>query len=92
MILLSLDEVTSIKTGSHIPKEFNGKPLKMMKNVFHFMLKTLFVLKYLSYCADILGHVGKQLHKKAKVNFKIYDTRDWETNNYSTHIAQYLKK
>ena len=56
------------------------------------MLKTLFVLKYLSYCADILGHVGKQLHKKAKVNFKIYDTRDWEANNYSTHIAQYLKK
>ena len=29
---------------------------------------------------------------KAKVNFKIYDVTDWTTNNYNTHIAQYLKK
>ena len=26
------------------------------------------------------------------VNFKIYDTVNWITNNYNTHIAQYLKK
>ena len=26
------------------------------------------------------------------VNFKIYDVTYWETNNYNTHIAQYLKK
>ena len=25
-------------------------------------------------------------------NFKIYDATDWQTNNDSTHITQYLKK
>ena len=29
--------------------------------------------RYLSFCPDFFGHVGKQLDKKAKVNFKIYD-------------------
>ena len=24
--------------------------------------------------------------------FKIYDIINWETNNYNTHITQYLKK
>ena len=26
-----------------------------------------------------------------KVNFKIYDVADWETNNYNKYIAQYFK-
>ena len=26
------------------------------------------------------------------VNFKIFDVTDWKTNNYNTHIAQYLKE
>ena len=25
------------------------------------------------------------------VNFKIYDFKDWEANNYNTHIAQHLR-
>ena len=29
---------------------------------------------------------------KAKLNFKIYDVTDWTTNNYNTHIAQYLQR
>ena len=29
---------------------------------------------------------------KDKVNFKIYDVTTWLTNNYNTHIAQYLAK
>ena len=29
---------------------------------------------------------------KAKVSFKIYDIINWETNNYNTQIAKYLKK
>ena len=37
-------------------------------------------------------HGGKGLGKTAKVNFKTYDVIDWETNNYKTHIAKYLKK
>ena len=30
----------------------------------------------------------EQLHKKAMVNFKIYDVTDWNTSNCNTHIAQ----
>ena len=63
-----------------------------MKNAFYFILKALFTLKILNFCPDFFGHVGKQLDEKAKVNFKIYDVINCETNNYNTHIAQYLIK
>ena len=33
----------------------------------------------------------KPLDKKAMVNSKTYDITDQKTNNYSTHITQYLK-
>ena len=29
---------------------------------------------------------------KDKINFKIYDVTNWITDNYNTHIVQYLKK
>ena len=32
-----------------------------------------------------------KLDKKAKVNFKINNITDWETNNYNIHTSQYLK-
>ena len=64
-----------------------------MKNAFYFTLNTLFVLKtFRFYIPNFFNHVGKCLVKKAMVNFKIYDASDWETNNYNTHIALYLKK
>ena len=47
--------------------------------------------RYLSFCSDFSGHVGKRLDKKAKINFKIDDVANWETNYYNTHSAQYLK-
>ena len=49
------------------------------------MLQVLFVLKILKFLSRPFSNVGKRLDKKAKVNFKIYDTTDWETNN-SIHI------
>ena len=45
----------------------------MMKNAFYFRLQPLFVLEIYNFCPDFCGYVGKQLDKKAKVNFKIYD-------------------
>ena len=57
------------------------------------MSKAPFILKMFKFvCPDFFGHVGKRLDEKAKVNFKIYEATDWETNNYNTHTAQYLKK
>ena len=47
---------------------------------------------YLTFCYEIFDHIRKRLGNKGKFNFKIYDVIYWETNNYNTHIAQYLKK
>ena len=63
-----------------------------MKNAFYFTSKALFVLKIFRFLSSLLGHVPKRLDKKDKVNFKFYDVTEWLTNNYNTHIAQYLEK
>ena len=62
----------------------------MVKNTFSSQ-KLLSFLRYLSFCADILDHVGKPIHNEAKVNFKISDVIFWKTKNYNVHIDQYLK-
>ena len=64
----------------------------MMRNAY-VILKALFVLRYSNaFSPDFFCHTGKQLDKKAKINFKIYGVINKGTNNYNTHIAQYLKK
>ena len=35
--------------------------------------------------------IEKWLDKKAKVNFKIYDVTNWNTETYNKHIPKYLK-
>ena len=45
------------------------------------------VLRYLDFCPALFDHVVKQLDKNAKVNFKIYDAINWESNYYNTHIT-----
>ena len=49
------------------------------------MLNVLFVLKILRFYFDFFD-------KKDKTIFKICDVTNWTTNNYNTHIAQYLKQ
>ena len=34
-------------------------PLKMMKNIFYFILKVLFVLKIFKFLSSLFGHLGK---------------------------------
>ena len=58
----------------------------MMKNAFYFILKALFVLKIFKF--DFLFMQDKRLDQKDKINFEIYDVRDWVTKNYNTYIAQ----
>ena len=71
----------------------NKSPLKTIKNTFYLTLKALFIiLRYLKFSPDFYGHVGKQLDKKNKTTFKIYDLGNWETSNYNIHFTQYLKK
>ena len=64
----------------------------MMTNAFYLIKNDFLVSRYLNFCPDFFGYVGKRLDKKARVNFKCYDTTVWDTNNCNTHIDQYLKK
>ena len=53
-----------LKSGSHLPKKFciiflNENPLKVMKNAFYFILKSLFNLKLFKLLSRLFGHVGK---------------------------------
>ena len=69
---------------------FNQNPLNMM---FFISSEKLFsFLRYSQFCPDFFSYIGKQLDRKAKVNFKIYDVTNWNTKSYNKHIARYLKK
>ena len=89
-------EVTiSLKLDSDLLQKFcfisfNDSPSKMLKNAFYFILKALFVLKIFKFLSCVFAHVEKRLDGKDKVNFEIHDITAWSTNNYNTHIAQYL--
>ena len=70
----------NLKSDSHLPRLilficFNDSSLKMMKNVFYFIFKALFVLKIFNFCLDFLVMWKKQLHEENKVNFNIFDVK-----------------
>ena len=68
---------------------------KLFKNDekhFLFHVKALFILTIFTFLSWVFGYVEKRFDNKAMVNFKIYDIADWITNDYNTHIDQYLKK
>ena len=62
----------------------------MMKNIFYFILKALFVLKIFKFLSWLFGHVEKKTWLETSVNFEIHDVTAWLRKNYNTHIAQYL--
>ena len=60
---------------------------------FLFHLKSPFSFsRYLIFCLDFFFIQKKGLDQKDKFNFEFYDVITWLTNNYSTHIVQYLTK
>ena len=105
---LSLFDSKTMKTFLRCEREINlltkGKlpglrqflatesPLKMMKIVFHFTSKALFVLKIFKILSWLFGHVSKRLDLKDKAHFKFYGVTAWLTNNCNVKIAQYLEK
>ena len=66
-----------------------GSPLKMMKNVFYFILKALFVLKIFKFLSSLFSTAEKLTTLEKK--FKIYDVAAWLTNNYNANIANISK-
>ena len=47
-------------------------------------------LRYLHFCLDFFAQGRKWFDKKAKINFKIYDLTNWNTNN--EHIVKVIEK
>ena len=75
-----------LKLPSHLPKKialFASVPLKIMKNVFYFILKALFVLKIFKFLSWLFGRI-----EKTWLENQVF----WLKYNYNTHIAQYLSK
>ena len=67
-------------------------PLKIMKNIFYFTSKAIFVLKIFKFLSRLFGCVAKRLDKRDQVTFKFYDVTAWLINNRNTHISQYFEK
>ena len=61
----------------------------ILKSGSHLPKKIPNIFKFLCW---LFYRVKKRLDYKDKVNFKIYDVTAWLTNNYNTHIAQYLTR
>ena len=57
----------------------------MMKNVFYFTIKILFVLKMIRFLSGIFAHVKKQLNQKDQTDFKIMASQPWKQTT-SIHI------
>ena len=47
---------------------------------------------YFLFLFSPFGPVEKRLDMKAMINFKIYDVKNWETNNYNIGFARHLMK
>ena len=58
----------------------------MMKNTFHLILKTPFVIKMFKFGC----HFGKQFDMNAKVSFKIHDAATYESDNHITKVGQLI--
>ena len=64
--------------------------LKVMKNVFYFTSKALFVLKIFKFLSWLFGHVEKRLDKKGTVNLKFYNVTGWLT--IVIHLLQNISR
>ena len=62
----------------------------IFKMILNFLLKALVVLQTFEFLSWPFGYVEERLHKKIKVNSKIYDVTNRITNNYNTHTINIL--
>ena len=83
-----------LESDSHLPKKLfyslQRKPFKIDRNTFYFILKALFVFKYLSFREDFLAMQKKWLYQSNKVNSKIYNVTVWLT--ISINILRYISQ
>ena len=79
----------NLKSDSHLWKIcfylLDWKVFQNDKKCFLLMLTDLFVLEVFKFVSWLFGYAEKRLHKKQKVNFKIYDATDW-TKVITIHV------
>ena len=63
-----------------------------MKNVFLIYVRSSFRFWDIYVLSLLFGYVKERVDKKAKIKFKVHGVTDWTSNNWYTHIVQYLKK
>ena len=61
---------------------------KILKNTYFTHLRSSIFF----FLFSPFGPVEKRLDMKAMINFKIYDVKNWETNNYNIGFARHLMK
>ena len=76
----------TVKVGLNLPTKiyfiyFNENPLKLMKNAFYFILKTLVVVEIFNFVSR--KKIG--LIRKIRLNSKFTMSQTWLTNNYNTY-------
>ena len=91
-LLFKVEEVPTIDWFNLRQFQTIESLLKLMKNVFYFTIKALFILEIFTFLSWLFGYVEKWLDNEAMVNFKIYDVTDWTASNYNIHTTKYLKK
>ena len=89
--IVTMCNISCLKSGSPSKKIvyicFSKSLFKTMKNAFYFIVKALFVFERFTCLSWPFGYEEKRLDKEAIDNFKIYDVKEWTTNNYNTHIV-----
>ena len=71
---------------------FNESPLKMMRNTFYFIVKTLFVLKITEFLSWLFGHVEKNvLIRKIRLISK-FITSQPDEQRITTHILPNISR
>ena len=64
----------------------------MMKNVFYFTSKALFVLEIFTFLSWLFSYLEKRLDKKTIINFIIYDVTDWTKEIITIRILPNLSR
>ena len=70
----------------------NERPLKILKNYFYFMLEGIFIFNVFAFLSWRFGYAERWLDKRAIVNLRFYEVKEWTTNDCNISIVQKLKR
>ena len=65
---------------------------KWWRLLFLSILKSLLFLEIFTFLSWRFSYIEKRFDTKVEVVFKIYEVKDWTTNNYNIQTAKYIQK